>query len=128
MKYLLDTCTVLWLDLGDERLSDAVRELIVDTDEELFISSISAAEIATKSSLGKLALPRPVHEYVSELCDTYLIERLDFNHESALHMARLPWLHRDPFDRMLIAQAIVHGLVLLTPDRAITQYPARTLW
>jgi PIN domain nuclease of toxin-antitoxin system len=53
---------------------------------------------------------------------------LPFDEESALHVSRLPVLHRDPFDRMLVSQAIVHGLVILTPDRLVTQYPARTMW
>jgi PIN domain nuclease of toxin-antitoxin system len=128
VKYLLDTCTFLWWSVEDPNLSTAVREIVTDSDEEIFVSSISFAEIATKSSLGKLKLPGPLPEYIAAMRDEHLIESLPFDDESALHMVRLPWHHRDPFDRMLVAQAIVHGLVVLTPDRAITQYSARTLW
>jgi PIN domain nuclease of toxin-antitoxin system len=128
LSYLLDTCTFLWASLDAQHLSEAVRRILVDAEEVIFLSSVSAAEIATKSSLGKLVLPKPVDAFVAELRATYSFESLPFDELAAVHLARLPWLHHDPFDRMLVGQALAHGLVLLTPDPAISQYPARTLW
>jgi len=128
MKVLLDTCTFLWVALGDERLSSAAAEAYQNPDHEVFLSTISAWEISVKHSLGRLPLPEPPEKLVPALRKDRGITSLPLDEESALHLTRLPALHRDPFDRMLICQAIVGGMVLLTPDRLITQYPVRTIW
>jgi PIN domain nuclease of toxin-antitoxin system len=77
---------------------------------------------------GRLPLTQPPERFVPAMRDAHGVAPLPIDEESALHTFRLPALHRDPFDRMLISQAIVHGLTLLTPDPLVTQYPARTMW
>ncbi len=128
MKVLLDTCTLLWLVLDDEHLPENARELFRAPDNEVHLSAASAIEIATKTRLGRLVLPKPAWDFVGEARTQHRIAALPIDEESALHVARLPDHHRDPFDRLLVAQAIVHGLVLLTPDALVRQYPARTMW
>jgi PIN domain nuclease of toxin-antitoxin system len=73
-------------------------------------------------------LPAPASRFVTAEREAHGIASLPIDEESALHLSRLPSLHRDPFDRILVSQAIVHGLTIMTPDPLITQYPARTMW
>lgn len=128
MKLLLDTCTFLWLVTEDPSLSPEARELIVDPTNDVALSAVSTWEIAIKHGLGRLPLPDDPERYVPRLRKDHGVAALPLDEESTLYVRRLPALHRDPFDRMLICQAIVQGLVLLTPDGNITQYPVRTLW
>lgn len=128
VRLLLDTCTFLWIVAGSAELSAHARELFVDPDNETYLSSVSAWEIALKHSLARLPLPEPPERFVPAQRARHGIEPLTLDEESALHLARLPSLHRDPFDRMLVCQAIVHGLVVLGPDPAIAQYPVRAAW
>lgn len=128
MRLLLDTCTFLWIVGGDEALSARAREAFVDTESEVFLSAASAWEIAVKHRLGKLPLPAPPGDFVPAQRAAHGIDPLPVDEESALHVGKLPDLHRDPFDRVLVAQAIVGGLRLVTPDESIRQYPVRTLW
>ena len=128
MRLLLDTCAFLWIVGGAKDLSARAREAFVDADNEVFLSAASAWEIAVKHRLGKLPLPKSPAEFVPAQRAAHGIEPLPVDEEAALHVAKLPDLHRDPFDRMLVAQALVGGLVLLTPDEPIRQYPIRTLW
>ena len=128
MRLLLDTCTFLWIVGGSKELSSRAREAFADPANEAFLSAASAWEVAVKHRLGKLPLPAPPEEFVPAQRAAHGIETLPVDEESALHVSKLPDLHRDPFDRMLVAQAIVGGLVLLTPDDDIRKYPARTLW
>ncbi len=128
MKILLDTCTFLWILLDDPKLPSRARELFADPENKVFMSSISAWEIAIKHSLGRLSLPQAPTEYIPTQRKHHQIEALSLDEESALAIDRLPDLHRDPFDRALVAQAITHGLTLLTPDPLVHQYPARCTW
>lgn len=89
---------------------------------------VSSWEIAVKHSLGRLPLPESPARFVPDQREAHGIQSLPLDEEAALHVARLPQLHPDPFDRMLISQALVHGLALLTPDEQITQYPVRAVW
>ncbi|MGH9408484.1 MAG: type II toxin-antitoxin system VapC family toxin [Vicinamibacterales bacterium] len=127
MKLLLDTCTLLWLSLGSSRIS-ANTEALLRSGPDVYVSAASVWEIAIKHARGKLPLPTPLPEFVRTLRSRFEFKTLPIDEESALHVAKLPPLHADPFDRMLVAQAIVHGLTIVTPDPAVTQYPARTLW
>jgi PIN domain nuclease of toxin-antitoxin system len=127
MSLLLDTCTVLWLARGDAQVSARQRSAIA-SDAEVWISAASAWEIAVKHAMGRLPLPVPVNQFVREVRERYQFKSLAIDEESALLVAKLPPLHRDPFDRVLVSQAIVHGLTIVTPDRAITDYPVRTVW
>jgi PIN domain nuclease of toxin-antitoxin system len=128
VRLLLDTCTFLWIVGDAKELSRRARELFADPANDAFLSAASAWEIAVKHRLGKLPLPAPPDEFVPGQRIAHGIDPLTVDEESALHVAKLPDLHRDPFDRILVAQALVGGLVLLTPDDPIRQYPVRTLW
>jgi len=128
VRLLLDTCSFLWIVGGARELSPRARALFSDPANEVLLSSVSAWEIALKHRLGKLPLPQPPDDFVPSQRAAHGIEPLLLHEEAALHVAKLPDLHRDPFDRMLVAQALVEGLVLLTPDDAIREYPVRALW
>jgi len=128
VRLLLDTCTFLWVVGGAKELSARTREAFADPGNEVLLSAASAWEVAVKHRLGRLPLPESPDTFVPSQRTAHGIGRLDVDEESALHLAKLPDLHRDPFDRMLVAQALVGGLTLVTPDDAIRQYPVRTLW
>ena len=128
MRILLDTCTFLWIAGDAPLLTASARRLFEEPDNEVYLSPISGWEIVVKHGLGRLPLPQPPERFIPALREKHGIEALPLEEEAALHLGRLPQLHRDPFDRMLVCQAIVHGLVILTPDRLISQYPVRTAW
>jgi len=128
MKLLLDTCTFLWIAGDAPPLSTRARALFRAADNQVYLSAASAWEIAVKHGLGRLPLPAPPERFVREMREAHGIAPLPIDEDSALHLSRLPDLHRDPFDRMLVSQAIVHGLTILTPDPIIMGYPARTIW
>lgn len=128
MRFLLDTCAFLWLVIDDPKLSARVRELVVNPENEILLSAASAWEIGVKQALGKLPLPEPADPYVTKKRTQHAIQSLAIDEESALMAHRLEHLHRDPFDRLLICQAITHGLTVATPDPLIRQYPVRTIW
>ncbi len=128
MKLLLDTCTFLWLAADDPRLSPAARDACTDPGNDVYLSAISAWEMTIKHRLGRLPLPAPPQVYVSDRRTRLQIEPLPFGEAAACHVHLLPVHHRDPFDRALVAQAIVTGAVLVTPDDEIRRYPAPTLW
>ncbi len=126
MKLLLDTCTVIWLLTGERILPEGVRAAI--DEREVFLSAASAWEIAIKHARGALRFSRSPEGLVPAARERYGFQSLPIDEASALHVAKLPRLHSDPFDRMLVSQAIVHGLTIVTPDPLVTQYPARTMW
>lgn len=126
MSLLLDTCTVLWLARGDVEIPARVRSAVASA--EVWISAASTWEIAIKHATGRLPLPVPVNEFVRGIRERYQFRPLAIDEESALLVAKLPPLHRDPFDRILVSQAIVHGLTIVTPDPAVTAYPVVTMW
>lgn len=128
MNLLLDTCTFLWIALGSRELSATARDLFQDPDNRVFLSPVSGWEIAVKHGLGRLPLPEPPEVWVPGTRDAHAVESLPLDEEAVCQLPRLPDLHQDPFDRMLICQAIAGGLVLLTPDRDVTQYPVRSRW
>jgi PIN domain nuclease of toxin-antitoxin system len=128
VKLLLDTCTFLWIVADAPQLSRRARVLFQSPENEVYLSAASAWEIAIKHGLGRLPLPDAPERFLPEMREAHGIEPLPIDEESALHISRLPALHRDPFDRLLVSQAIVHGLSILSPDPLVTQYPARTLW
>ena len=128
MRLLLDTCTFLWMTLGSSRLSETALRLLEDAGNEVLLSSASAWEISIKWAAGKLPLPRPPHEFIPIQRSQHLLAPLPIQEEDVLHLHRLPSLHRDPFDRILVSQAISQGLAILTPDSDISQYPVRVIW
>ncbi len=113
---------------NDAALSVRVRDEFQSPDNEVFLSSVSAWEISVKNKLGKLPLPDPVGQFISTQRTSHRIESLSLDERSVFILEKLPELHRDPFDRMLICQAISDGLTLVTPDPLVTQYPVSVLW
>src|SRR5262245_44862951 len=128
MKVLLDTVTFLDSALATKDLSKSAKSLLLDSESELYVSVISFWEVVIKYSIGKLALPHSPHHFLPQHRLKLGAHILPLEEESALHVLRLPHLHNDPFDRILISQAIVHGMILLTPDPRISRYPVRTAW
>jgi PIN domain nuclease of toxin-antitoxin system len=126
VKLLLDTHIFLWLQTDPERLGDQLR-VVEDERTELLLSAVSSWEIAIKYGLGRLPLPEPPERYVPSRMRAIAAEALAVEHPHALAVATLPNLHRDPFDRLLIAQANLLGLTILTADRAVAQYPVPTM-
>ena len=128
MKLLLDTCTFLWIVGGAPELSAVVARAVSDPANEVYLSAASSMEIAVKHARGRLVLPVAPEQYVPDARARHAIDPLAIDEESALHVAKLEALHRDPFDRLLVSQAIIHGLTIATPDPLIRQYPARSFW
>ncbi len=129
MSFLLDTVTFLRLSFGSPSLSESARTACEDADAELYLSAVSTWEIAVKHHLGRLELPtRLPDQFVVEARERLAIESLPLVEGATLQLPKLPPLHRDPFDRMLICQAIEHGMTLVTPDEMVRSYPVRTLW
>jgi PIN domain nuclease of toxin-antitoxin system len=126
VKLLLDTHTFLWLNTAPERLGAALAEL-EDSRNRLVVSAATSWEIAIKHARGRLALPDPPERYVPDLIRRIGAEPLAIEHAHALGVASLPPLHRDPFDRLLVAQARSIEATLVTTDQRIADYPVRTL-
>jgi PIN domain nuclease of toxin-antitoxin system len=125
---LLDTCTFLWWATDDPSVPGGVRDRLRDPDELVYLSSVSAWEICAKHALGKLPLPAPPSEYVPDRRRKLAIAALGLEESDVLSLTKLPPFHRDPFDRMLVSQAIARGLTLVTPDPAVRAYPCLTWW
>ncbi len=128
MKVLLDTHTFLWWINDDPQLSYEARQIITDGENILFLSAASGWEIAIKTGLGRLVLPADITSFLFEQLSINAISPLPVQMNHALHVYTLPDFHRDPFDRMLIAQAQVEGLPILTADRKFTSYQVEIIW
>ena len=113
---------------GCEGLVARGEYIFASPANEVFLSAVSVWELSVKHALGKLPLPRTIDRFIMEQREQHGIAALPLSEQAVLHLHKLPLLHRDPFDRMLICQAIEHDCVLLTPDPLITQYPVRTRW
>jgi PIN domain nuclease of toxin-antitoxin system len=122
MRILVDTQCWLWMNAAPERLSAGVRSRLLAADTILFLSAASAWEIAIKYALGKLHLPDPPADYVSSRMRQTKTTPLAVSHEHALAVAALPAHHRDPFDRLIVAQARIERLAILTADRHLALY------
>jgi PIN domain nuclease of toxin-antitoxin system len=127
MKLLLDTHVFLWFISGSSRLENALRDSIRDPNNEVYLSVVSVWEAIIKYQLGKLPLPEPPEIYLPKQRDCHLIASLNLDESSVAQLAKLPPLHRDPFDRVLICQALQHGLTIATVDAAIRAYPVSVI-
>lgn len=123
MRLLLDTHAFLWYITDDPRLPAVSAEAIQDEANEVFLSVVSVWEALAKHQLGKLPLPAPADEYLRSRREQHDIASLPFDEPSLSHLLRLPLHHRDPFDRMLICQALQHDLQMLTFDALFKKYP-----
>jgi PIN domain nuclease of toxin-antitoxin system len=124
----LDTHAFLWWITEDRRLSARAREVMADGGNDLLLSAASGWEIAIKASLGRVSLPIPIDRFLSEQLQRNGIGILPIEMSHALRVHALPLLHRDPFDRLLVAQALLEKLRILTSDRQVAQYDVETLW
>jgi PIN domain nuclease of toxin-antitoxin system len=127
MNILLDTCEFLWLITGDSKLSLKVSSAILNPENRVFLSVVSAWEISVKHGLGKLNLPEAPSQFVPRQRELHFIESLPLDEASIYQLHNLPALHRDPFDRMLICQSLAHSLTLASSDPLLQQYPVSLL-
>lgn len=127
MKLLVDTHIVLWWMREDPRLPEMASRLISDGTNQLLWSLASSWEIAVKISVGKLQLDRPLHRFFADVVKAQQMELLHIGHDHCACAATLPLHHRDPFDRMLIAQAQVEKVPILTLDPKVALYEVETL-
>jgi len=127
MKLLLDTHIFLWYISGDHHLQKSLKDIIQDSANEVYLSVVSLWECIVKYHLGKLPLPLSPQKYLPLQRERHDIASLSLDEAGIIHLAALPSFHRDPFDRMLICQAIEHDMTIVTMDAAIAQYPIKIL-
>jgi PIN domain nuclease of toxin-antitoxin system len=127
MRLLLDTHVFLWYITADPKLPESFREATQDATNAVFLSSISVWEAVIKHSLGKLSLPALPATYLPQQRTAHGIAALPVDEGAMAHLAELPSIHRDPFDRLLIAQAMQHDLTLMTVDHVFSAYPVQIL-
>lgn len=128
MRVLIDAHVFIWWVLDRPNMSERCREIVGDEDNTILLSVASAYEIAYKATQGRLTLPDPPDEYVRERVLANGFDALSIHLSHMLRAATLPRIHGDPFDRMLVAQAQIEGLPILTADPAISLYDVETIW
>jgi PIN domain nuclease of toxin-antitoxin system len=127
MKYLLDTHTLIWFIEGDEKLPQKLRMIIETAENQICVSIASFWEMAIKQSIHKLELNSSVEDYISKVIENNMtIIPISFEH--ILKLTTLPFHHRDPFDRMLIAQTMVEQMTVISKDAHFSDYEVATLW
>ena len=127
MKILLDTHVFLWAISDDTRLSASYRELFVDSANDLFLSVASVWEVSIKAGLGKLLLPGLAAPYLAKHMDRNRVQMLGIQLAHLTELEQLPPLHRDPFDRMIAAQARSEAMAVMSADRKLAMYGVRVL-
>jgi PIN domain nuclease of toxin-antitoxin system len=125
---LLDTHAFVWLAIDDSRVPERVRRLVLEPATELRLSAASVWELAIKSSLGRFTMQVPLARFIETQLEALRCSLVDVSAAQALLVERLPFHHRDPFDRLLVAQAMAEGLDILSADEALDAYPPRRLW
>lgn len=128
MKLLLDTHTFLWFIEGNTKLSRKARSLIEDDENEKLLCLASLLEIAIKTSLGKLLLDQPFEDFITRQLQQNGFHLFPLTTSHAVRLSRLPFHHRDPFDRMIIAQSLVENIPVLSIDAALDDYGIQRLW
>jgi PIN domain nuclease of toxin-antitoxin system len=128
VRVLLDSHTILWATLADDRLPRSVLELIEDPSNALVVSVATTWELTVKAMSGRLGLPEPAETYFDGLVRDFGYELLPVHQRHVASLPGLPAIHGDPFDRMLVAQALVEDLDLVSGDERIRRYPVRTIW
>jgi PIN domain nuclease of toxin-antitoxin system len=128
VRYLLDTGVWLWSLLEPERISPRARKALSDPSHEVFLSAATSWEVAIKSAIGKLTLPEAPGTFVPRRMADQGLRPLPVSHQHALAVFGLPAHHHDPFDRLLIAQANLEDMILITADRTIEKYAVQLLW
>jgi PIN domain nuclease of toxin-antitoxin system len=128
MNLLLDTCAFIWAISQPDRLSQKAREALENEENALFVSAISGLEIATKRGIGRLELDGETADAIAQGLSEYGVVALPVSMSQAVMAGELPFHHKDPFDRVIIAQAKSESLVIVTPDAAFSRYAVPTLW
>jgi PIN domain nuclease of toxin-antitoxin system len=128
MKALLDTHALLWWVTNNPQLSATAQAVIVNPQNDLYISVASCWEIIIKFNTGKLPLPEPPIQFIQSCLSYNQFQSLAIDLPHILQIANLPEVHKDPFDRILIAQAQIENIPILTIDHLIVQYPVQTIW
>jgi PIN domain nuclease of toxin-antitoxin system len=128
VRVLLDTHVLLWWLINDVRLSPRVRKIMGDGRNDLLWSVASSWELAIKVGLGKLRVPGPLRSYIPTKLQEQNIQTLPVEHAHAFEVAELPTHHKDPFDRLLIAQARIEGLPLISVDEQFAPYDIEVIW
>jgi len=128
LRTLLDTHSLLWLVADDPRLSDTARDTFLNVDNELLCSAVVGFEIAVKHSLGKLELAEPPRAFIENRLRNNALTPFPITMAHAVRVAGLPFHHRDPFDRLLVAQALEEDLPLLSADEILSAYGTRRIW
>jgi PIN domain nuclease of toxin-antitoxin system len=128
MKVLLDTHTFLWYVEKNKSLSKKALEIITDSQENVCLSIISIWEIAIKHSIGKLTLHVPLNDFITDEIENTVITLLPINSIHCLNVAVLPFHHRDPFDRMIIAQALTENIPLISNEKLFDSYNIKRIW
>lgn len=128
MKFIADTHAFIWFITDSAQLSAKSKTLLESPESERVLSVPSIWEIAIKTSLGKLSFKRPLEQFLPEQISLNYFQALDISVRHALRAASLPLLHRDPFDRMIVAQALVESLPILSNDGALDAYGVQRLW
>ena len=128
-KYLLDTCVFIWMVTSEERkLPKKIREIFLNEENELFVSIISRLEVSVKRNIGKLELKKETKYYFEEIRRSLAIETLSLEGSDIEIMEKLPNIHKDPFDRIIISQAINNGLTIISSDSVLKEYPVKCVW
>ena len=128
MRVLVDTHTFLWALLKDHRLSTRAKQVLISGENELVFSLVSLWEIAVKMKIGKLNTVGSSVTYIRDEMAEYGMELLPIRYEHILQLERLPLHHSEPFDRLLIAQAVAESLPILTHDETFPLYPVKLIW
>jgi PIN domain nuclease of toxin-antitoxin system len=128
MKLLVDTHTYIWWGIDPAKLSLTAADALSQTESEIYVSVVSLWEMAIKSQLGKLTLPVPLQVFAARLREENRVRTLPVAETHVYAHTALSAIHRDPFDRMLVAQSLSEGLVLVTRDPRIREYGIPTLW
>lgn len=128
MRHLLDSHTLLWYTLGDSRISGMASASIVDPANQLLISPASYWEIAIKISIGKLTLHQPYEDFIDACLNKYGFTILPIDPKHTDRLIGLPFHHKDPFDRLLVVQAMVESIPIISNDTALDAYGITRLW
>lgn len=128
MNLLRDTATFWWIASASDRLSSRAAAAFADPANTIALSPVSIWELLVKHQLGKFPTDRPIIELIAQARNERLIRSLPLIDSAVMRLPTLPSHHRDPFDRLLICQALDENLVLVTPDEQIRAYPVTTLW
>ena len=127
MKYLIDTHVIIWLAKDSFEIPMSIKELIENPENDIYICSVSLWEIAIKMNLGKLDLKQPLSELLSDIKNSgFNILQIEDKYLSSL--LELPYIHKDPFDRLIISTALVEGLSIITTDENIKKYDVPWVW